>query len=378
MILFLIIFFTIYGGVHVYAFFKARSVLDFGPWMAGALAMGMLFMTAAPVTVRVLEQYGYESAARAIAYIGYFWMGALFLFFCSSLLFDLISLIGRFFGFATRGDLSAFTIPAQLSFLVSLVLALLITAYGYLDAKNIRTEYLTIETEKLPRNVKKLTIAQISDVHLGLIVRCDRMEKILAKVKEANPDVLVSTGDLVDAQINHLPGLVKLLRQIKPRYGKYAVTGNHEYYAGLDRALAFTKQAGFRILRDEGLTNWVFNIAGVDDPTGVRMGLEKPASEWNILSKLPQNKFTILLKHRPRVDRKASFKFDLQLSGHTHGGQIFPFGLLSRIFYPMNSGMYVLFNESVVYASRGSGTWGPPVRFLASPEVTVIEVVRTK
>jgi predicted MPP superfamily phosphohydrolase len=113
--------------------------------------------------------------------------------------------------------------------------------YGYFEAGNIRTERLRIETAKLPAGIERLTIVQISDVHLGLIVRCKRMEKILDIVRAEKPDIFISTGDLVDAQINHLPGLVELLSKIEAREGKFAITGNHEYYAGLDKALAFTR-----------------------------------------------------------------------------------------------------------------------------------------
>ncbi|HAK61448.1 MAG TPA: metallophosphoesterase [Nitrospiraceae bacterium] len=378
MILFFVIFFTIYGGVHAYVFFRARTVLEFGPSFGTALVVFMLTMTLAPYVVRLLEQYGHEPAARIVSYIGYFWMGLVFLFFASSLLFDFISLLGRLVGLVTRADASAFFIPPQLSFLISVVLAIAISTYGYFDAKNIRTELLVVETSKLPGSMKKLTIVQISDVHLGLIVGRDRMRKILQKVKAARPDVLVCTGDLVDAQINHLPGLANLLGRIKPRYGKYAVTGNHEYYAGLRKSLRFMRKSGFIVLRGRAVASGGITIVGVDDPTGIQLRIDKPVSEKRILSRLPRNKFTLLLKHRPQTDLVSSRLFDLQLSGHTHSGQIFPFGLLSKIAYRMHSGGYVLPTGSLVYVSRGSGTWGPPIRFLSPPEVTVIEVVRKK
>jgi predicted MPP superfamily phosphohydrolase len=204
------------------------------------------------------------------------------------------------------------------------------------------------------------------------------MEKILAIVRAEKPDIFISTGDLVDAQINHLPGLVELLSKIEARHGKFAITGNHEYYAGLDKALAFTRACGFTLLRGTAASSGVINIAGVDDPAGVQLKLEKPVSEKTLLSKLPRGKFTLLLKHQPRLDRGALGLFDLQLSGHTHKGQIWPFTWLSALTYPLNAGRFDLANGSVLYVSRGTGTWGPPIRFLSPPEVTVIELVRKK
>jgi len=138
--------------------------------------------------------------------------------------------------------------------------------------------------------------------------------------------------------------------------------------------LDFTQRAGFRLLRGKGITvDGVLNIAGVDDPTGLSYG-EENISERGLLASLPRDKFTILLKHRPVIDKESLGLFDLQVSGHTHRGQIFPFVLLSRLFFPYNSGLFQLSNHAILYVSRGSGTWGPPIRFLAPPEVTIFEV----
>jgi predicted MPP superfamily phosphohydrolase len=207
-------------------------------------------------------------------------------------------------------------------------------------------------------------------------VRQGRLTRILEKVKRANPDVLVSTGDLVDGQINDLEGLTKLLNEINPRYGKFAITGNHEFYAGISHALDFTEKAGFTILRDEVVTvGGIITIVGVDDPTGNYFGVSKNIPEKALLSRLPRERFTLFLKHRPLMEQSSLGLFDLQLSGHVHKGQIFPFNLLTRLYYPTNAGLLNLPLNSQVYVSRGSGTWGPPIRFLAPPEVTVIELV---
>ncbi len=373
---FLFTFFTLYGGLHLYVFFRTRNAFGLGIAAGLALSLWMAAMVAMPLLVRMFERHGYELAARTAAYIGYIWMAVLFLFFCSSLALDLVNLVGRIAGWALRRDFSLILVSPKLSFLISISLALAISVYGYFEAWNIRTERLRIETSKLPDGIDRLTIVQISDVHLGLIVRCKRMEKILDIVRAEKPDIFISTGDLVDAQINHLPGLVELLSKIDARYGKFAITGNHEYYAGLDTALAFTRACGFTLLRGSAANSGVINIAGVNDPAGVQLKLEKPVSEKALLSKLPRDKFTLLLKHQPRLDRDALGLFDLQLSGHTHKGQIWPFTYLSALTYPMNAGRFDLANGALLYVSRGTGTWGPPLRFLSPPEVTVIELVR--
>jgi predicted MPP superfamily phosphohydrolase len=376
MSIFFITIFIVYGGMHTYAFFRARNALAFGAGTGAALAVFMVIMTLAPFFIRLLERHDYELSARALAYIAYLWMAALFLFFCSSIVLDLAGLVVRVAGWVTHTELAGRLIPSKTVFFISICLSLIICVYGYFEALNIRTERLKIETTKLPAGTDRLTIVQISDVHLGLIVRCDRLVGILDVVKAAKPDILISTGDLVDAQINHLSGLRELLQDIKPRYGKFAITGNHEYYAGLEQAIAFTKEAGFRLLRGEVVNAGVINIAGVDDPTGEQMHIDKPEPETELLSGLPKNQFTLLLKHRPVVNPNGPKLFDLQLSGHTHRGQIFPFTYVSAIAYPLNTGRFDLSNGAILHVSRGSGTWGPPIRFLSPPEVTVIELVR--
>jgi predicted MPP superfamily phosphohydrolase len=222
-------------------------------------------------------------------------------------------------------------------------------------------------------------IVQISDVHLGLLIREPRLARILEKVTAASPDIFISTGDLVDGQTDSLNGVGNLLREIKAPLGKYAVTGNHEFYAGLDRSLKFMKQAGFRVLRGEGTSvAGLINIAGVDDPVVKGYGRSREAPEREILSGLPGDKFTLFLKHRPDVEKSAEGLFDLQLSGHAHKGQLFPFTFIVRLVFPQIAGLYDLSSGSHLYVSRGSGTWGPPIRFLAPPEVTVIDLVPEK
>jgi predicted MPP superfamily phosphohydrolase len=376
MILFILTIFTIYGGVHAYVFLKARSVFAFGPLVGAALGLFMLFMVFAIFLVRTLETHEYELPAQMLSYVAYFWMAAVFLFFCGSLLFDGLTLVTRAVGWITQNDISSYFIPVKTSFSISLGLALAISAYGYFEAKDIRTERLVLETAKLPAGVDRLVIVQISDVHLGLINRRERFSPMMKAVKDANPDLFVVTGDLVDAQINHLPGLAEMLRDVTAKYGKYAIMGNHEYYAGPETSRAFIRECGLTLLRDEVVATGPITIVGVDDRTAVQLHVGHPSPEKELLSGLSRDKFVLYLKHQPRIDPNTIGLFDLQLSGHTHKGQIFPFTVLTRMAFPLNAGNYDLGKGSLLHVSRGTGTWGPPIRFLAPPEVTIIELVR--
>ena len=376
LILFLLTFFLIYGGLHFYMLIKVKNSFLPGAKSTLCLILFMVIMVFAPVVIHILERSGYESLARLFSYVGYSWMGIVFLFFSLAVLFDVYRFSVYATGFVLNRDFS-FVMPSALhSCVIPLVFAILVSAYGYFEAQNIYTERVVITTSKIPKEIGKLKIVQISDVHLGLIIREKRLREILRKIKAENPDILVSTGDLIDGQINNLGHFSEMLKEINPRYGKFAVTGNHEFYAGLDEALDFTAKSGFKVLRGEGLTiSGLINIIGVDDPAEKIYGISKNITEKEILSVFPKDKFTLLLKHQPVVDTKLLGLFDLQLSGHTHKGRIFPFTLITWLRYPFNSGYFNLSNNTHLYVSRGAGTWGPPIRFLAPPEITVIELV---
>jgi predicted MPP superfamily phosphohydrolase len=373
--LFLFIFSILYGGLHFYAFMKARAAWAFSGGTGLALAIYMLIMVFSPVLVRVSENAGLEVTARILSFFGYVWMGILFLFVSAGLLLDFWRAVVYLAGTLLGTDLSALSVSPMTSFFVPFFLSLFVAAYGYGEALRIRVEKVVVRTPKIPENVGTLRIAQISDVHLGLMVRGKRLQRILDKVEALHPDLLVSTGDLVDGQIDNLSEPADMLREVQARFGKFAIIGNHEVYAGLKRSIALTEKAGFSVLRGKAvLVPGLVSIAGVDDVAAERDGLVG-IPERSLLAQLPRDTFILFLKHRPLVDEETLGLFDLQLSGHVHKGQVFPFTLVTRLFYPYDAGFFSLAHRSRLYVSRGSGTWGPPIRFLSPPEVTLIELV---
>ncbi len=376
MSLFLITFFLIYGSAHAYALLKAKSALGFGWGTVGILAPALVALTCAPLIIYFLGKHGMEGAARAVSWVGYTWMGLLFFFLWTNLAVDAINLVFRLAGAVSGGESPPFLISGKQPFLALVALCVALGTYSFFEARDIGVERITIRTDKLPASTSRIRVAQISDVHLGLLVRNAKAEKIAEVIRRVDPDILVSTGDLVDAEINHLEGLAEIFEKIHPRLGKFAVTGNHEFYAGIDQALQFTQRAGFSVLRGEAVQVGEFlRIAGVDDTVGAALGAVPGRREAAILGGTPTPLFTILLKHRPRISKGSRGLFDLQLSGHTHNGQIFPFRYVVGRPYPNLSGLFPL-GGSFLYTSRGTGTWGPPMRFLSPPIVTVIDIER--
>jgi len=374
--LFLLTFFLIYGGFHFYFFLKIRVAYAPGAAAQAILVALLILGLMAPIIVRASERYGFEMMARLASWAGYLWMALLLLFFSASVLLELYRFLAHLTGFALRTDVGAFLPSARMLFLVPTAAALGMVLYGVFDARCIRSESLAIHSAKIPKEAGRIRIVQISDVHVGVLIRGDYLAGILRKVREAAPDLVVSTGDLVDGQGNDLSEAAAQFREIRPRYGKFAVTGNHEFYAGIDEAMDFTEKAGFIPLRGGIATvAGAVDLAGVDDPGIHRSGFQGGPSDREILSRAGGGRFTILLKHQPLVEQGASGAFDLQLSGHTHGGQIFPFSLITRLVFPFHKGNYRLAGGALLHVSRGTGTWGPPVRFLSPPEITVIDLM---
>lgn len=377
--LFFISIFSLYSLLHLYVFLKIGSAFGCSGLTAIFLIAFMALMVSAPVVVRILEGHRFDVTARIISYVGYTWMGLVFLFFFCSLAIDMYRLLLYAAGRMLHSEFCSINPPPQIAFYIALVSTIAIEVFAYHEAQTIRTETVIIKSNKIPEESSVLTIAQISDVHLGLIVRHERLKRILKEVRRANPDMLVSTGDLVDGQIDNLSGLVELLQLVNPPYGKFAITGNHEFYAGLDQALHFAQNAGFTVLRGEIYdVDGIITVVGIDDPTGKYFGSYRDISERTLLAHNSNKKFVLLLKHTPIVNEETLGLFDLQLSGHTHKGQIFPFHFITRLFFPYHTGLISLPHGSQLYVSRGSGTWGPPLRFFSPPEVTIIKLVHAK
>ncbi|MHB8743732.1 MAG: metallophosphoesterase [Sulfuricaulis sp.] len=365
-----------YAAMQLYAIWKVSIGAGLAPDAVTGLVVWVMFMTLMPFLLWRLERTGWHRPVVAGAWVGYLWMGLIFLFFLVALSLDLLGAAVKATGILLHLDMSNYMLSPRQAFLLTTAISLGLVGYGFVAALRQRVEHITLSSSKLPAGNGVLRIVQISDVHLGAIVGARRLRKILEKVRDLKPDILVSTGDLIDGQADHLNGLPPLFEMVQPRLGKFAVTGNHEFYVGYDRSLDFTRRCGFTVLSGEALTPMPnVTIAGIDDPAGRMLGVSAQLDDPALLAALPHEHFTILLKHQPVVDPRAAEFFDLQLSGHVHQGQIFPFGLLVRLIYPMHTGLTCLALQKWLYISRGTGTWGPPMRVFAPPEITLIEVI---
>ena len=304
------------------------------------------------------------------------WAGALSMGFFSSLLVltlmrDVLLL------------LVAWPLLVTVSALLVPLLALLVTLIGFVNARRVpRVVTVEIPLNNLPAQLIGFTIVQLSDIHVGSTIKHDYVRAIVNRVNELEADMVAITGDVVDGQVADLAAHTAPLGNLRSRHGTFFVTGNHEYYSGAAAWVAEFARLGMRVLMNrhavvvhEGAP---LVIAGVSDYTAHLFDPAQRSDPAQALLGSPQGAPRILLAHQPRSANAAALAgFDLQLSGHTHGGQFWPWPLFVRLQQPYTAGLHRQ-GKLWIYTSRGTGYWGPPKRFGAPAEITRIRLVPGK
>jgi predicted MPP superfamily phosphohydrolase len=244
-----------------------------------------------------------------------------------------------------------------------------------------RLQRVVVRLPRWPQARAGFRIVQISDVHIGSLLRRDFAERVTRRVNALEPDLIAITGDLVDGPVSRLGEEADPFSELRARHGVYFVTGNHDYYSGDVAWAGRIAEWGVRVLRNEceevsvgeGEGRFSFTVAGIDDYRSRRGNKREHVK--TLLDGVPPERFVLLLAHDPSDFTQASESgADLQLSGHTHGGQIWPFRYFVRIAIPYVAGLYHR-GGSKLYVSRGTGFWGPPMRLFAPAEITEIALL---
>jgi len=365
------LFLLIFGGFHLYLYRKIVAAFHPPARIRSALTLLFAVMVVAPTVNRLIDHLGYPVLSRALNFPVFIWIAWLFWFFVAGILVDLWNLLLR----RTHASLRL-TIPVRLQVYGLLLLILITTGWSLHEAYQPRISQVTLRSPVFAGG-EPIRIVQISDVHLGMLRNDDWARMICRTIQSLKPDLLVSTGDLVDTSMKSIGNQANFWTDIHAPLGKWAVLGNHEYYLGLSESLAFHAKAGFRVLREESVDiGQTLQISGVDDYDGKRLGQACFSDESTLKTVPGDHRYRILLKHRPTLSDGTSSRFNLQLSGHTHNGQLFPFKLIVRLNHRYTHGLYEPIPGFLLYVSSGVGTWGPPMRLFAPPEITVFTLTR--
>ena len=296
-------------------------------------------------------------------------IGIIFLFFCTAIIYDISRVMVQ--KVPMKDDRRKFFKKSLDIF--ALTFASSLVGRSIYEATVIEVEDVNIKLKGLNKEYK---IVQLSDVHIGGLIDERFISNIVKKVNSLNPDLVVITGDLVDVSLKYAIPALNELKKLNSTYGTYFIVGNHEYIHGVKPIIDTVKSLGIRVLENENLyigdDKSGFNLAGVYDVMGYRVDHHKPDLEKALKEKI-ENVPTILLAHQPRYINEVN-GVDLVLSGHTHGGQLYPFRLLVSIVQPYIAGLYRHSKDTQIYVNKGTGFWGPPMRLGTSCEISNIRI----
>lgn len=358
--MFFAIFITIWVSVNAYVFWRASSVpavaRNVPRW---AFVTAAIFLALSYILARILYRVAPTFLVAPLELLGANWMGVVFLAFMALLAVDVVTAFGFFF----REKVPALRGGALLA---AGVLALVAIAQA-LRPPVVR-EY-EVRLEGLPPERDGTSLVLLSDLHLGTLLGKDWLEARIAQANGLAPDLVVLCGDILEGDSRREADFGPLLARFTAPLGAFAVTGNHEYYAGIEESVRILEGAGFTVLRDRSVeVRPGLVLAGVDDLTARRQFGQDGAPLQKALAGRPPGA-TILLSHTPwKADEAARAGVRLMLCGHTHAGQIWPFGYFAGIQYPLLEGRYDVGGMTVIVC-RGTGTWGPRMRLFRPSEL---------
>jgi predicted MPP superfamily phosphohydrolase len=374
-VIFFSIVLTVYGLVNFYIFMTGLHALPIAYY--STYIPVFLFISLSYLGGRFLERAYPSALSTVLIWMGSLWLAAMVYFLFASLLFDIVRFanwIAPFYPTNVTRDYGRFKFYL---FLFTVSVVFLIVFSGYLNARSPHMKRLNIDINKNANGLKNLTIAVASDIHLGTIIGKSRIEKIVSNINSLSADLVLLPGDVVDEDIGPVirRNLGETLRKIKSVYGVYAITGNHEYIGGSEPATKYLEEHGIVELRDRYVKIAdSFYIAGREDRAskGFAGILRKPITQ--LLEGIDKSLPLILMDHQPvKLIEAEQNGVDLQLSGHTHHGQLWPFNFITKEVYELSMG-YKKSGNTHYYVSCGAGTWGPPIRTGNRPEIVYITI----
>jgi len=376
LITFLSIALAIYGLLNIYIFYKGWEIVSHIPTLKITYFIVFLFTALSFPVGRFLERIRISFFSNFLTWFGSIYLAVFAYAILFFLFFDILQLAIRLIPLLSVFYYKNLNEIRTIIYLIILFTIMVLVIIGLINAASPIVRKLRIKINKRSPQ-KTLKIALASDIHLGTIICKKRIEKIIEKINEINPDIILLAGDVVDEDLKPVinQNLGETLKKLRSRYGIYAVTGNHEYIGGEEAAVKYLTEHNVRVLRDELLCiDNSFYLVGREDISIkqfkkiYRTSLEKILEKAN--TKLP----IILMDHQPfNLSDAVKNKVDLQLSGHTHHGQLWPFNIITTKIFEISWG-YKKINDSHFYVSCGVGTWGPPVRTGNKPEIVYLKV----
>ncbi len=372
------VFFSVYGAANYYVYVRGRSVLPAGSWGGSFFVPVFLFVVLAFPAGRFLEGAWLGPPATVLIWIGSLWLACMVYFVILLGLLDLGRFIGGRLGWL--GPPGSNTGLARYAAVLVCATVLLVVAVGFVNSRFPRIQSYDIQLDlrgrPRPTLPNPLVLTLATDIHLGTTLGPSGLDRIVRMINSTDPDLVILGGDIVDEDMGPVleRDMGEKLLQLQSRLGVFAVTGNHEYIGGAERACAYLTNHGVRILRDEWFDLGGLMIVGREDRSIRSFTDRTRASLDSIVKQARPSGPILLLDHQPfDLQHAQEAGVDLQLSGHTHHGQLWPFSLITRAIYEKDWG-HLRKGTTQYYVSCGAGTWGPPVRTTSRPEIVVLRL----
>jgi predicted MPP superfamily phosphohydrolase len=376
-IIFFAIFFSVLGLISLYIFIRGLQSIPPESSLRHAYTIAFWTVALSFMGGRLLEKLWPSALSELLIWVGSFWLAAVLYFLLAVVLLDLLRLANHFFPFfpAVINDnysQAKYLISAGILGLVGLLLI-----GGHINSVIPRIKKLNLTIAKKSMRMRNLNIVVVSDIHLGIIVGRSRFDSIVNKINGLNPDLVLLPGDIVDEDLAPVikQNLGESLMNIKSRFGVYAVTGNHEYIGGVEKACGYLNKHNINMLRDQSIKiNDSFFLVGREDRSVNWATGNRRKDLADLMATVDKSYPVILMDHQPfGLQEAAQQGVDLQLSGHTHDAQLWPLNYIVQSMYEMAWG-YKRIGSTHYYVSDGVGTWGPPVRIGNHPEIVNIQV----
>jgi predicted MPP superfamily phosphohydrolase len=377
MALFFTIFFTVYTALNYYIFIRGWQALYSLPWLKPFYVIAFIVAAYGYIFAKFLYKFLPSIIYDIWLGIGAIWF-AFFVYFILFLLgLDIIRLLESFFHFLPKYIYNNFEQTKKITAIAVIALVGLIVFLGNLNKRDITIKTLNLTLPKGNGKLNELNVVMASDLHLSPIDGERLLSKIINKINSVNPDIVLFAGDIVDdkAVILQDRGIGKSFKRLNPKYGIYSITGNHEYINDVEPSVKFMEQYGMKVIRDSyELIDSSFYLVGREDVAMRQFTGKERKSLEQIISSINSDYPKILLDHTPiRLEQAEKNGIDLQLSGHTHHGQIWPGNIITNMIYVISWG-YLEKGNTKYYVSSGAGTWGPPVRTGSKSEIVNIKI----
>jgi uncharacterized protein len=374
-----VIFFSvvllIYSLLNYLIFIRGLQAFPVGNPYRAIYKWMFFILSASYIIARVLERIWLSPVSDLLTWVGSFWLAAMIYFLLFVLLIDILRLI-NYITPIYPGIITVNYAATKLYILGAVVIIVVIAIIGgYINAITPRITRLDLAVHKQAGDLKRLHVVMVSDIHMGTVIGPRRIGAMVKRINSLSPELILIAGDAVDEDlapvIRH--NLGANLRNLKAPLGVYGITGNHEYIGGAEAAVAYLRKFGVTLLRDSVvLVKNSFYIAGREDRDRERFTGKKRRSVAELLQDVDKSLPVILLDHQPfQLDLAEKAGADLQLSGHTHHGQMWPASYITNAIYELSYG-YLLKGNTHFYVSSGYGSWGPPVRIGTRSEIVDI------